>query len=78
MNIEDSSNVKYQKFQINDQRLKEKYLFLNSLRIPFISHVITTILYEIIKFSETFPNRDILSIQYWCSTESTAISIFYI
>ena len=75
MNTEGSSNVQYQKLQIDDSMLKEKHPLLHSLRIPFIPHIISTILYEIIKLLEQFPNINILSIKHWRSTESTVINI---
>ena len=75
VNIEDSSNVQYQKLHIDDSMLKEKYPLLYSLKIQFISHVMSTILYEIIKLSKQFPNRNLLSIKHWRGTESTVINI---
>ena len=75
MNIEDSSNVPCQKFQIDDSMLEEKYPLLNSLHIPLIPHLVSTISFEIIKLLEQFPIRNILSLKHWRGTESTAISI---
>ena len=69
INIKDLSNVQYRKLQIDDSMLKEKHPLLHSLRIPFIPHIISTILYEIIKLSVQFPNRNILSIKHWRDTE---------
>ena len=75
MNMEDSSNVHYQKLQLEDSILKEKYPMLHSLRIPFIPNVMSTILHEIFKLSEQFPKTNILSIKHFCGTESTVISV---
>ena len=75
MNVEDSSNVQYQKLQIEDTILKEKYLLLHFLHTPFIPNVMSTILLEIFKLSEQFPKTNILFIKYFCETESTIISI---
>ena len=75
MNVENSSNVQYQKLQIEDTILKEKYSILDSLRIPLIPNVMSIILHEIFKYFEQFPKTNILSINNFCGTESTVISI---
>ena len=49
MNVEDSSNAQYQKFQLEDSILKETYLMLHSLHVPFIPNVMST-------FYTRFPN----------------------
>ena len=75
MNVENSSNVQYQKLQIEDTILKEKYSILDSLRISLIPNVMSIILHEIFKYFEQFPKTNILSINNFCGTESTVISI---
>ena len=51
MNVEDSSNVQYQKLQLEASILKEKYSMLHSLYIPFIPNVMSTILHDTFKLS---------------------------
>ena len=75
INIKDLSNVQYRKFQIDDSIIKEKYPLLHFLHIPFISHMMPTILYEIIKLSEQFPNINIVSLKHWRGVESIVIHI---
>ena len=75
MNAEDSSNVQYQKLQLEDSILKEKYPMLHSLYIPFIPNVMLTILHEIFKLSEQYPKTNIISIKHFCGTDSTVISM---
>ena len=73
-NVEDSSNVQYQKIQLEDST-KNKYPVLHYPRIPFIPNLMSTILHEIFKLSEKFPKTNILSIKYFCGTQSTVTSI---
>ena len=63
MNVEDSSNVQYQKLQIEETILKETYPMLYYLHIPFFPNVMSTILHDIFKLSEQFPKTSILSIK---------------
>ena len=51
MIVEDSSSVQYQKLQLEDSILKEKYPMLHSLCIPFIPNVMSTILHDTFKLS---------------------------
>ena len=75
MNVEGSSNVQYQKMQIENTILQEKYPMLHSLDIHIIPSIITTILHEIFKYFEKFPKTNILSLKDFCGTESTVIGI---
>ena len=74
-NVEGSSNVSYEKLQVEETELKINYPMLHSLHIPVIPNVISTILQEIFKFSEQFPKNNLLSIKSFCGKDSTLINI---
>ena len=75
INVEGSSNVSYEKLQVEETELKINYPMLHSLHIPVIPNVISTILQEIFKLSERFPKKKLLSIKSFCGTDSTLINI---
>ena len=75
INVEGSSNVSYEKLQVEETELKINYPMLHSLHIPVIPNVISTILQEIFKFSEQFPKNNLLSIKSFCGTDSPLINI---
>ena len=75
INVEGSSNVSYEKLQVEETELKNNYPMLHSLHIPVIPNVISTILQEIFKLSERFPKNNLLSIKSFCGTDSTLINI---
>ena len=75
INVEGSSNVSYEKLQVEETELKNNYPMLHSLHIPVIPNVISTILQEIFKLSEQFPKNNLLSIKSFCGTDSTLINI---
>ena len=75
INVEGSSNVSYEKLQVEETELKNNYPMLHSLYIPVIPNVISTILQEIFKLSERFPKNNLLSIKSFCGTDSTLINI---
>ena len=75
INVEGSSNVSYEKLQVEETELKINYPMLHSLHIPVIPNVISTILQEIFKLSEQFPKNNLLSIKSFCGTDSTLINI---
>jgi len=75
INVEGSSNVSYEKLQVEETELKINYPMLHSLHIPVIPNVISTILQEIFKLSERFPKNNLLSIKSFCGTDSTLINI---
>ena len=68
MNVEDSSNIQYEKLPVEETILKEKYPMIHSLHIPIILTMILTILYEIYQLSEQFPKNNILSMKSFCGT----------
>ena len=75
MNVEGSSNIQYEKLPVEETILIEKYPMIHSLHIPIIPNIMSTILYEIYQLSEQFPKNNILSMKYFCGTESTSINI---
>ena len=75
MNVEGSSNVSYEKLLVEETVLKNNYPLLHSLHIIVIPNVISTLLQEIFKLSERFPNNNLLSIKSFCGTDSTLINI---
>ena len=75
INVEGSSNVSYEKLQVEENELKNNYHMLHSLHIPVIPNVISTILQEIFKLSDRFPKNNLLSIKSFCGTDSTLINI---
>ena len=75
MNIEDSSNVSYEKLLVEETELKNNYPLLHSLHIPVIPNIISTLLQEIFKLSKQFPKNNLLSIKSFCGTDWTLINI---
>ena len=69
MNVEDSSNIQYEKLTVEETILKEKYTMIHSLHIPIIPNIMSTIIYEIYQLSEQFPKNNMLSMKSFCGTE---------
>ena len=51
-------------FDIDDSTKKQNYSLLFTLDVPSTSHAISTLLYEIVKFSKEFPDYSITKIKY--------------
>ena len=75
MNVEGSSNIQYEKLPIEETILNEKYPMIHYLHFPIIPNIMSTILYDIYQLSEQFPKNNMLSMNFFCGTESTLRNI---
>ena len=73
--INDSFNVKYHTMKIDDNTKCVSYPLLSSLNISLITHVMSALLYDIVKLSEWFPDSSILNIKHHYGTYYTRINI---
>ena len=51
------------KLNIDDKTKQKKYPLLSTFNVPFTSHTMSTLLYEIVKSSKSFPDSCIMNIK---------------
>ena len=59
-----SFNKDNDKLDIDDDTKQKNYPLLSTLNVPFTSHTMSTLLYEIVKSSQEFPNSSIMNINH--------------
>ena len=52
------------KLDIDDNTKQKNYVFLSTLNVPFTSHTISVLLYEIVKLSQQFPKSCLMDIKH--------------
>ena len=59
-----SFNIDSANMNIDDTTKPKKYPLLSTLNVPFTSHTISVLFYEIVKLSQEFPNSSIIHIKH--------------
>ena len=59
-----SFNNNNDNLKIDDMTKQRDYPLLSTLNVPFTSHTMSTLLYEIVKSSQEFPNSSIMNINH--------------
>ena len=60
---------------IDNMTKKKSYPLLSTLNVSFTSHTMSTLLYEIVKLFEEFPDSSIMDIKYPQGSSSKVINI---
>ena len=60
---------------IDDMTKLENYPLLSAFNVPFTSHTMSSLLYEIFKLSQDFPDSSIMDIKYTQGSSSKLINI---
>ena len=70
-----SYNKDSDKIDIDDNTKQNKYPLLSTLNVPFTSHTISVLLYEIVKLSQQFPKSSLMDIIHPQGSFSKVINI---
>ena len=70
-----SSNNFNHNLDIDDLTKQQYHPLLSTLNVPFTSHTISTLVYEIVKLSKDFPDYCIMNIKYPQGRMSKVINI---